>query len=60
MGEAETFGAAALRDSGFDAVDDLAIRDAEGLNRIASLARPARILAAVRIGKTRLIDNMAV
>ena len=36
------------------------IRDAQTLEHIAALDRPARILAAAKIGKTRLIDNMAV
>jgi pantoate--beta-alanine ligase len=46
--------------AGFQHVDYVAIRDAETLDHIAALERPARILAAVKIGKTRLIDNMAV
>jgi pantoate--beta-alanine ligase len=46
--------------AGFDHVDYVAIRDAESLDHIAALDRPARILAAVRIGRTRLIDNMAI
>jgi pantoate--beta-alanine ligase len=46
--------------AGFTGVDYLAIRDAETLAPIADLARPARILAAAWLGKTRLIDNMAV
>jgi len=50
----------ALRDRGFDAVDYVAIRDAEDLRVISSVERPGRILAAVRIGRTRLIDNMAI
>ena len=50
----------ALWKAGFDHVDYVAIRDAESLDHIAALDRPARILAAVRIGKTRLIDNMAI
>lgn len=51
---------AALLESGFNAVDYVAVRDAVTLDKITSLARPARILAAVRIGGTRLIDNMAI
>jgi pantoate--beta-alanine ligase len=46
--------------AGFSSVDYVAIRDAETLKRIDSLARPARILAAAKIGATRLIDNMAL
>jgi pantoate--beta-alanine ligase len=46
--------------AGFSHVDYVAIRDAETLDHIAGLERPARILAAAKIGKTRLIDNMAV
>jgi len=50
----------ALWAAGFSHVDYVAIRDAESLDHITRLERPARILAAAKIGKTRLIDNMAV
>ena len=50
----------ALWTAGFSHVDYVAIRDAETLEHITGLARPARILAAAKIGKTRLIDNMAI
>lgn len=50
----------ALWAAGFSHVDYVAIRDAETLDHIATLERPARILAAVKTGKTRLIDNLAV
>jgi pantoate--beta-alanine ligase len=60
IAEVETAAAAALRASGFDAVDYVAVRDADDLRPIADISRPARILAAARIGRTRLIDNMAV
>ncbi len=46
--------------AGFTGVDYIAIRDAETLAPITDLSRPARILAAAWLGKTRLIDNMAV
>ena len=43
------------------AVDYFEVRHAETLAPVASSAeRPLRILVAARIGKTRLIDNMAV
>ena len=57
---AESAASAALLAAGFNSVDYVAIRDAESLAEIAKLDRPARILAAARIGRTRLIDNMAV
>ena len=56
----ESWAVKALEDAGFDAVDYVAIRDAETLAPVTSLDRPARILAAARVGKTRLIDNMAL
>jgi pantoate--beta-alanine ligase len=49
-----------LLKAGFDCVDYVAIRDAATLAPIESIDGAARILAAVRIGGTRLIDNMAV
>jgi pantoate--beta-alanine ligase len=47
--------------AGFAKVDYIAVRDSETLEGVASMgARPARILAAAWLGKTRLIDNIAV
>jgi pantoate--beta-alanine ligase len=57
---AEAAAIEALWAAGFSHVDYVAIRDAETLDHITTLERPARILAAAKIGKTRLIDNMAV
>jgi pantoate--beta-alanine ligase len=45
--------------AGFTGVDYVAIRDAETLAPVGDLSH-ARILAAAWLGKTRLIDNMAV
>jgi pantoate--beta-alanine ligase len=45
--------------AGFSGVDYVAIRDAETLAPVGDLSH-ARILAAAWLGKTRLIDNMAV
>ncbi|HYM17311.1 MAG TPA: pantoate--beta-alanine ligase [Micropepsaceae bacterium] len=58
--EAETHGAARLIAAGFERVDYVAVRDAETLFPVRDLKRPARVLAAARIGATRLIDNMAI
>ncbi|MGH7113899.1 MAG: pantoate--beta-alanine ligase [Stellaceae bacterium] len=53
-------GEAALTKAGFG-VEYLEIRSAEGLAPITSaLAVPARVLAAVRLGRTRLLDNIAI
>lgn len=49
-----------LYEAGFTHVDYVAIRDAETLDHITALNGAARILAAAKIGKTRLIDNMAI
>ena len=46
--------------AGFTSVDYVAIRDAATLEKLERLDRPARILAAAKIGGTRLIDNMAI
>ncbi|WP_374525323.1 pantoate--beta-alanine ligase [Sphingopyxis sp.] len=45
---------------GFDGVDYVALADADSLERLGLFRKPARLLAAARIGKTRLIDNLAV
>ena len=53
-------GAAAIERTGF-ALDYLEARHADSLAPIASLKEgPIRLLVAARIGKTRLIDNIAV
>ena len=57
---AEQFGKSDLLEAGFSSVDYVAVRDAETLQPISNLSRPARILAAAKIGTTRLIDNMSV
>lgn len=49
-----------LRNAGFDAVDYIELRDAENLEPITAVTRPARLLVAARLGNTRLIDNMPV
>ena len=48
-----------LRDAGFDGVDYLVLRDAETLADPAP-GRPRRLIAAVRLGGTRLLDNLPV
>lgn len=50
---------AALRQAGFDSVDYVAVRDAESLGPYVR-DQPGRVLAAARLGRTRLIDNMPV
>lgn len=51
---------AALLQRGFDKVDYLELRHAEDLSAMNHYAAPARLLAAVYLGKTRLIDNILV
>jgi pantoate--beta-alanine ligase len=51
---------AALIAEGFDRLDYLEVADAETLQPVSDLARPARVFVAAWIGRTRLIDNMPV
>jgi pantoate--beta-alanine ligase len=59
---AEAEAADALRVAGFDSVDYVSIADAETLEPFGQrpIDRPGRILAAARVGNTRLIDNFPV
>lgn len=52
-------GRTAIIDAGFSP-DYLVVCDAATLDPITTLSAPARVLVAAKIGKTRLIDNMAV
>ena len=49
-----------LAAAGFDPIDYVALCDAVTLAPLDALDRPARLLAAARIGRTRLIDNLPV
>ena len=53
-------GLATLQSAGFTAIDYLDVADAETLQPLERRDRPGRILGAVWLGKTRLIDNIAV
>src|ERR1700759_4461276 len=53
-------GSTMIEAAGF-ALDYFELRHAESLAKVASIKDgPARILVAAKLGKTRLIDNMAV
>lgn len=49
-----------LEAAGFGPVDYIELRDSDSLAPVDQLKRPARLLVAVRLGSTRLIDNIAV
>jgi pantoate--beta-alanine ligase len=49
-----------LLSAGFASVDYIELRSDSRLAPMAHLTEPARLLAAARVGKTRLIDNLAV
>lgn len=46
--------------AGFASVDYIEMRDADDMSPAETLARPARVLAAARLGTTRLIDNIGI
>lgn len=58
----EARAAEALAAAGFGRIDYVEVRDAGDLSRLGPgpVDRPARLLAAAVLGRTRLIDNMAV
>ena len=51
---------AALEAAGFGPVQYLEVRDAHTLQPVARAEREARVLVAAYLGRTRLIDNIAV
>jgi pantoate--beta-alanine ligase len=58
--ERAAWGEAELLRAGFDAVDYVDVRDAETLAPWPGPSRPGRVLAAARLGRTRLIDNFPI
>lgn len=58
--EALTRAGATLIAQGFDPVDYVMLCDAVTLEPMHVLDRPARLLGAAKLGRTRLIDNIAV
>ena len=54
------WGRGQLARAGFDRVDYLTVADALTLAPVADAAKPARVLAAAWLGRTRLIDNVPV
>ena len=59
-GETAAWGEGLLLKAGFARVDYLTVRDAETLEPVDRMERPARVLAAAWLGEARLIDNVAV
>ncbi|KMO20463.1 pantoate--beta-alanine ligase [Methylobacterium indicum] len=53
-------GRAALEAAGFGPVQYLSVADAESLAPLERVEGPARVLVAAYLGRTRLIDNVAV
>ena len=58
--EAALWGTGELGRAGFTKIDYLEAVDAEALTPLVTRDRPGRILAAAWLGKTRLIDNLAL
>ncbi|PWC54114.1 pantoate--beta-alanine ligase [Azospirillum sp. TSA6c] len=49
-----------IAEAGFGTIDYVELRDAETLEPVSAVTRPARLLAAAWMGKARLIDNVPV
>ncbi len=60
VGQALAGAGAVLERAGFGPIDYLALCDPDTLAPLDRLDRPARLLAAAKLGTTRLIDNIAV
>ena len=60
VAEAIADGWRSLTQAGFTSVDYLAVCDPESLAPLERMEGPARVLAAVWLGETRLIDNLPV
>ena len=61
VSEATASAMRALAAGGLSSIDYFALTDAATLEQLNAYdGRPARLLAAARIGKTRLIDNLAI
>jgi pantoate--beta-alanine ligase len=58
IADAEAQAAETLLRAGFRQVDYVTVRDAAGLAPVGDVTKPARILAAAWLGRTRLIDNI--
>ena len=53
-------GRTVLEAAGFGPIDYIEVCDASSLEPLETADRPARVLAAAHLGRTRLIDNVAV
>ncbi len=60
MSDEEKIAADMLLEAGFDSVDYVTVRDAVTLGPYMGREAEGRVLAAARIGRTRLIDNVPV
>ena len=60
VAEQSEWGMDQLLRAGFASVDYLSVRDAETLDEVTDVSRPARVLAAATLGTPRLIANVSV
>ena len=60
VAEAVAEGRARLIAAGLEDIEYIELRDAETLAPVGRLERPARLLTAIQMGRTRLIDNVPI